>query len=244
MSTANVAIVNNNTYQMQGARIVSVGVRVKYTGPVNTCAGLIRVYENPIYLDPNFMVTTAAGSTTAVPAGTSLYSRTEQGNAAGYPGGTPFVQCNTSTATDGGIFAASPPPTHAVFRPEQGVNAVLKRSNTTFETSTWMDTPLGVTATNPGGTGNKAYYNIIQVGRNIGGGLNMFDNSHKAIQMDFTGLNEDMSYVVDTCVCLEAQPIPSSVLYEAAKPPVKADAALLRSVADMENKAPIARSEH
>nr|QYF50000.1 MAG: hypothetical protein 2 [Sichuan sediment noda-like virus 13] len=206
-------------YVASGMRIVSQTHKIEYTGPVTTCAGMLRGFSNP-------WVLSAAGETTkntSAPAGDGWYGTVYDQNA------TQVTVTNKNTPflfIDGTRNIAALPSNTVSLRPEQGMLVRLNHRSGAFKTQP-VKTPLPNLVSFPV-TNNAASVEIDSAfsifttsppatSAGYGGGISAYDNDWEGVHVTLDNINADASYSITTCVCVEFQPQTSSTFYPLAK---------------------------
>lgn len=187
-------------------RITSIGCRIRYTGPVTTCAGLIRVYPNPVTV----LNTSETTATTVAPLTPIAGSYLGTYNSAGTLVNVGPIG-SMATLVEGLSFQT---PTSKVqcYRPEEGVIARCIHSGPYNYVDSATNTSA-LTFSPPQGN-PVAYVNMYADQGTYGGAIIATDDSWTPVTISLENVNVDASYSIETCVCLEAQSKPTSPLYD------------------------------
>jgi hypothetical protein len=213
-------------YSSASMRIVSLIARIKYTGPVNTCAGVLRVTDHSANIS-NPYTTTSAVTT----SGLSLSTYSNTGTSAFVaPSGT--VVYAYDTADPLGKYDQ----TTKTYRPEQGVIVRSAHRGTEFQAIPTTSVLGGLSQGNQTGATSaiSSYYSIY--GQNWWGGVLGFDNNWSTPAVCFENVNSDASYSVETMACVEIQPTAGSILEVATKDSVKTNLLAIQDVERMVSK--------
>lgn len=209
--------VTTNTYNSSTGRFVSIGLRIRYTGPVNTCAGSIRAWEDDLNLT-DMGQTSATGPPAPLPTtGTFLTTL----NAAGTV--TAVAPLNTTYMLIDGNPAANPTAQTFTVRPEQGLAVRLKHRSAIFQSIDVRENFIGSSISTA--TTGSASFNIINANIDsgqFGGGILAFDNDWVGHAIRLDNVNSDASYSLETCVCFEFVPSSNSNFAPLAKDSPKA----------------------
>jgi len=201
-------------YTSTKLRWVSVGYRLLYTGPVNTCSGSITITQNDVAF-------TNSGS---VNSASLINTINNNGNVVSpIVAGTPLLtleqySSNTSVAR-----------TSTTYRPEQGVMIVPSHKTTDYKIATTTDTPYAVIANTSVVTAGPLYNHLRNTSTSnpYDGGIMWFDNDWSTYQIVGTGLNADASFRFETVLCFEVNPSIGSPFYNltmSKSPPKNEDA--------------------
>jgi len=215
-----------DVYGATAMRIISLTSKITYTGPVHTCSGAIRIYENHMSLNPAFQTTSTSSTSTAPTTGIALNIYNGSGAS------TAYAPVNTPVLTiDGASVGAIVPPMHQSWRPEAGVIVRCKHRTNKFESVPVAVTPLGMTAATPTTLGNNRVFNsYTATSSNYGGGILGFDNDWTGVTVLLDGINADSSYTVETMCCVEFQPSVGSPYYKLTKESPSANPSSIRKV--------------
>lgn len=195
-----------NNFSAHKVRIASMGLRIQYTGPAQTCSGMIRVYDNDSALSEGSQTTSTSSTVTAPTTGIFLQQLTPTGTA------TAYANINTAVVDFDGVAIGSATTTTQSFRPEEGVAIRMKHRSSDFRQVELRQILVGVTpTTDTYATG--AFLNLaglICETNNYGGGLYGWDEDWAGIDIRFDNVNADASFSIETCVCLEVSPSSNS----------------------------------
>lgn len=201
-----------DVYRASGVRIVSNTVIIKYTGPVNTCAGMIRAFENHISVSDPIMTTGTSATTTAPTTGIGFAGTNTAAT------NTRFANSGTGICQLDGSFNPVPPPDNFSCRPEKGMVVRMKHRSSTFAQRPIYPTPLGFyagSATISAATG-FATNAVCEIGQ-YGGGFISYDNNWVGNAIALENLNADASYTIETMVCVEFTPQANSAFVKLTK---------------------------
>jgi len=212
-------------YSATSFRIVSQTHKIYYTGPVTTCAGSIRAWENNMAISDEIVVTNTVSGvginfTVKKADGTTLTVS---------PPGTRVLIMD-------GITTTTPPVSCVTVRPEQGMLISLKHSSKDYKQRPISTVPLGLTfgpfspATNMNGVGNILALSSATGFGNCGGGIVAYDNDWVGMTVILDNMNSDASYIVETCVCVEFTPSSNSAFKALSKEGPKPDNALIAKI--------------
>jgi len=190
-------------------------MKVYYTGPVTTCAGTIRVFENAISFTPVAEVAATSATATA-PTANGLALATF-----GSPNGGVASWAPINTTILAADFNQSPNPTpdNVVYRPEEGVLVRHKHRTGKYNTLPIPVSPYGVTSfpTGQSVASPLGVFNLIGQTATFGGGLAAYDNDWVGNHIIFDNVNPDASFAVETCLCVEFVPGANSTFAPLAK---------------------------
>ena len=195
-------------------RIIAITVAITYTGPVTSCAGLIRATPNSIILQDILQTTNTSSSATAPTSGINLNFKDSTGAVTGW------APINTEVVTyEGNLGAPTIRANTQSFRPEQGCVIRLKHKTGDFKSQPLRDQNLGVAIRgSTAAAGAPVLMNsLVAALGNFGGGIRGFDNDWEGVDVEFSNVNADASFIIDTCVCIEVQPSTTSAMYNLAK---------------------------
>lgn len=204
-------------YNAANCRIISQTHDITYTGPVNTCSGLIRSWESETNIYPLGAVTAYSSTATAPITGTSVQSLAATGNwAAWAPVGTEILGVEYSNS-------AQPPPSAVSVRPEQGMTLRLGHKTGKYSTLTCRNTPPAVVAISGGvtsTTGPNMSHFYVETGTDIAvspaPNVLAYDNDWTSHSLLIENVNSDASFAIQSCVCVEFSPVASSPFYPLA----------------------------
>jgi hypothetical protein len=222
---------------------VSIGYRLIYTGPTQTCSGSISVTSNDVSFEkvngPNAYTTPTAGQSAIQYSGVS-----QTGSGYFVPEGATTVRCTVA------IIPNSINRSTQTYRPEEGIMLVPKHKTNNFKIVDLMDSPaclLGDAATVAGSTG-ATYYHLIPHNANSGygpgqsPGVVFYDNDWQSYCISATGLNVDCSYRLETIVCAEYSVQMSGLAAQTAMGRSADKPALFQRAQQMTSQAPVVTS--
>jgi hypothetical protein len=204
-------------YNATHCRIIAITVNITYTGPTLSTAGVIRVTSNSQGLLQPITITSTSSVGTPPVSGVSL----------GIPDGSTvigYAPINTiAYSLEGAAGTSSVQANTVTLRPEEGCTIRLKHRTNDFKMVPLTDNGLGVVTTSTTSTpgGPVVLTNAISAFNGYGGAIKAFDNDWEGVHVLFENVNADGSFLIDTCVCIEAQPSIRSSLYKFAKESVK-----------------------
>lgn len=194
-------------YHSSKARMVSVGYKLTYTGPAQTCAGAITVTPNPVSFS-------SAGSATSGvnPALLQSYS-VNVGTTAGvrmYTSGlgTQILVPDVAINPTGNTRQSQ------TFRPEDGVIIIPRHKTAAFDLKPTLDVPAAMVA----GFNNSItlpfdwFSTLANTHTQYRGGIVWYDDDWDSYLVSATGLNVDASFRWETVLCMEYNPQMSSTL--------------------------------
>lgn len=191
-------------YNATACRLVSRTTKITYTGPVTTCSGVVRVYENPVAIVPGVEATSTSSSTTAPTTGTYISNYNSNANTA-----TRFAPLNTPCDFLDFTDSPSAPMNTATYRPEQGVTLMMRHKTNKYEQTPLANMMRAITLTPQAQTGTSlsltnfiAEYSLSPV-NGYGGGYAACDNDWIAQVVSFENVNQDASFLVETMACYE-----------------------------------------
>jgi len=218
-------------YTSSGVRIVSSTIRVRYTGPVNTCAGMLRAFENHIAVTAPNLVTGTSASATAPTTGFGLALSGSSGVVTAYAPLSTNCYGLDGTMGFGSTGNPVPPPDNYCCRPEKGMIIRMKHRGTNYEQVPIFSTPVGLffgNATNA--TAPFTVPNLIAEFGNSGGGTIAFDNDWVGNTIVLENMNSDASYTVETMVCVEFTPQANSPFVKLTKAAPPANLKVIQNV--------------
>lgn len=207
-----------NPFNAGSLRFSSVGLRIRYTGPAATCAGIIQVYKSNIQLtNPKVTTNTDPAGGVALPT-TGVFMPCEADDSAYsciVPTGTTLYEMNMSDPE-----LASPLCGVQMFRPEQGVVVRLNHDGEDYKKIPWSDNYFGIAQVPAFGANYDNETNYLTTGINaanfatdrVQGGLFAFDNDWESVVIKILNPNSDASYMLETCVCCEVTPQQDSIV--------------------------------
>jgi hypothetical protein len=201
-------------YNATSMRIVSQTHAIRYTGPVNNCAGVIRSFQNDWNLSPVGTITASSASTTA-PTGTGICAQiqAQNGTVLAYaPLGTEILSLDGPSST-----LAIPGPNSVSCRPEQGMTIRLAHKTGKFESVPVRNIPPVVSWFNSSTTTTLAtlshYYPFNGANQPS---VIAYDNDWVSQTVILENVNADASFSVESCICVEFMPSASSAFYPLA----------------------------
>lgn len=197
-------------------RIVSQTHAIRYTGPVTTCSGVIRSFPNDWTLSDGGRVTvTSATATTPTGAGICVAVRNSGAVITGFaPLGTEILSIDGPTAN-----TVLPTAGTLSCRPEQGMTVRLTHKTGKYEAQPLRNIPPALTwfanSTTTGLAVLEHYYmsNETNTQRPMVLG---YDNDWTGQTVMLENVNADASYSIETCICVEFSPQPTSTMYTLA----------------------------
>lgn len=217
-----------DVYNATTLRIVSQTHAIRYTGPVNTCAGVIRAFPNEWTITPNGTVTASSATTTAPTTnGIAIQILGQTGAVNAY---APYG--NEILLVDGPSSAAIPVGSNAVScRPEQGMTIRLGHKTGKFEAVPVRNIPPSLTWFSASTTTSLAtlthYFPFNGVCQPA---VIAYDNDWQSQTVILENVNADASFSIETCVCVELMPIASSAFYPLTTGNPPANPAIINSV--------------
>jgi len=198
-----------NPFSAAKLRFSSIGMRIRYTGPAQTAAGMISVFKMPLNLADPVTTTSSSANTTTPSTGVSCTAYSASGTLNGFRSvGVPMYRLSNTT-----FMQITPTCGVQMFRPEQGVVVRLGHSGD-FRSVPYFDTYA--TIVNDYNVADKQSFNVMdglytqdlasQFGGRNTGGLSAFDNDWTPVCVQFEGCNSDATYLIETCICAEVQP--------------------------------------
>jgi len=198
-------------YQSTSMRVVSVVYKIYYTGPVNTCAGAIRSWENAWTVVSGKQITANTDNPTT---GLSLRNTSLAGET------TVFSNIGTCVNFVDGVTSIVPPPSTLTVRPEQGMLISLKHRGEEFKSlgipSTYQGIVLGRDTAQQGNTA-IVFDNAVGSIATFKGGVANFDNDWIGQALLLDNVNENASYTLETTFCVEFIPQGNSTMYALAE---------------------------
>jgi len=202
-------------FSASSGRIVSATYRVMYTGPVQTCAGCVRSFDNHIQLQQGPAIT-FYGVATSGTGGTSMQLLNNTGSIVG------TVALDTNILIPDGSIAPAPVAGSVTLRPEQGAVIRLSHKTNDFKSQPLLSPLVGATCTQADvpATYND-YTSLFYVTGNatntIGGGIALYDNDWQGVHLIFDNVNTDASFQIEACVCMELAIEPTGPMYSMQK---------------------------
>lgn len=224
-STANAFDIYNATT----IRIVSQTHAIRYTGPVNTCSGVIRAWESENALTETGQITTTSATSTQPTSGISaqVYGvvNGSQEWARNAPIGTSIL------SYDGRSALATIPASAISGRPEQGMTLRLAHKTGNYKFVDALNvppliTPYSVLSNTTAVSGYHIFYETTTTLPNI----MAYDNDWTGMNVMLDSINADGSFSIESCVCVEICPIAGSPFYPLADSITSTDAGAIKYV--------------
>lgn len=208
----------SNAVDIYGAttcRIVAQTHSIRYTGPTQTCAGMILSWQNSVPLFTQGTVT--ATSATATPAPTTGRSVQVFDNTGAWrlwaPIGTEILTADVPDY----VNLTSPAGT-VCARPEQGMTIRLAHKGPDYEHVPFRNVPAAVIPfTGSTSLTNVNANNLTVQGPRGGTALCAFDNDWEGQIVSFENVNPDASFMVETCICVEFVAASTSPFYPVSR---------------------------
>jgi len=213
------------------ARLVNVGYRIIYTGPVSTCAGSITVTPNSIGLSQATMVNTNAAAvgqqlacvqTTAAGGSTTTYCYAQ----------TPVVtmdwQANASALNKKSF----------TLRPEEGVIIVPRYMAESMLPQDIFLSAYPAAANFGSAPLPNTIQNTLRTTSGTAGGIIWYDDNWEGYQILFNGINSDASFRIETVACIELSLSQNSAFAPLAKEVSDRDPAVLAIAKELNSKLP------
>lgn len=213
-------------YNASTLRIVSQTHAIRYTGPVNTCSGVIRAWENENALDDAGMVTTYSATATQPTTGISgQVFTTSTAWSRNAPIGTQVL------SYDGAASITTIPATAKSGRPEQGMTLRLSHKTTNYKYVPVFNVPPLVCpyAVLSSTTAANGYHLFYESTSNLPNIL-AYDNDWTGVNVLLDSVNSDASFSIETCVCVEIAPLAGSGYYPLAESHSVNDPAAIKHV--------------
>lgn len=181
--------IGEDPYNASKARLVSVGYKLIYTGPVSTCSGSITV-------TPNNVAMQHLGQTVGASSVLSLDAM--QVFAANIPANVPCVEMDVSVALN--------TMTHMSYtvRPEEGLLILPKHMTNDYKIRMCSDVSHCVLANS--GLSSGTYYNQFAEISTFKGGIIWWDDDWENFLIVGNGINPDASFRFETVTCFEMNP--------------------------------------
>lgn len=200
-----------DAYSATNFRIVSQTHAIRYTGPVTTCSGVIRTFPNDWCLSNGGRVTATSATTTA-PTGSGIAVAVRQASAviAGYaPLGTEILSLDGPTANQ-----VLPTAGTLSCRPEQGMTIRLTHKTDKYEIQPLRNVPPAVCwFPNSTTTALTALEHLFPSNATHRPMVLGYDNDWTGQTVILENVNADASFSIETCVCVEFSPQPTSTMY-------------------------------
>lgn len=218
-------------YNATSCRIVSQTHTIRYVGPVTTCSGLIRSWQNDWSITPIGATTATSGTSTAPAVGTSVQVLSASGTYVSWaPLGTEILQIDSS-------LSAVPPPSSVCTRPENGMTIRLAHKTGKYEAVPVRNIPPALVPY-AGSTSTTTAVNMNHFFREQNTGASTstcpnviaYDNDWVSQAVLLENVNDDGAYCIETCICVEFSPLTSSAFYPLAKASPAKDLAAIEHV--------------
>lgn len=233
----------NDPYGASKARFVSIGYKLMYTGPTQTCSGSITVTPNDVGI-ATVAATTAYGEPTGPQFGLETVTASFNRDAScRSPQGTQLL------GFDLNISPATMMSTSMTFRPEEGILILPRHKSNVHKLSPLVTTNYGAVA-HFNNTGNlpSTWYNMLTMsdvnvaGSRYRGGILWYDDDWSSVQIYATGINADASFRFETVYCVEYTPQLGSPLADLSLQESIRDPAQIAMADKMLSNIPIAQS--
>lgn len=205
-----------DVFSANNFRIVSQTHAIRYTGPVTTCAGVIRSFPNDWAINDGGRVT-ATSATSAAPTGSGVCVaiRSSSNTVVGYaPLGTEILSIDGPTAN-----SVLPTAGTISCRPEQGMTIRLTHKTSQYEFQPLRNVPPAL-AWFPNSTSTtlatmEHYYQSTENGTTRPMVLG-YDNDWSGQTVILDSVNADATFSIETCICVEFSPQPASTMFTLA----------------------------
>lgn len=188
-------------YQSTTGRLVSIGYKLTYTGPVNTCAGSITVTPNSFGMSPGVIVTSTSAAPAAGLFSISTYRSDLNITPIQYPVGS------RSLIVDGRITPNAVTRETAVFRPEQTIYILPKHTTRDFKNLPTVSSPYTLYYDSTGVAVGQTASSLLRGHEALDeNGIVWFDNDWEGYTIYASGLNADASFRFDSIICMEYNP--------------------------------------
>lgn len=221
---------NSDVYDAATFRIVSIRYKLVYTGPAVNAAGSLLAYPTGLSFQP-IGECTSTTVTGAVPPPTGRYGVVKNSLNDATKNG--YCRIGTDVVYADGIKTAGHttfPPSTTSFRPEQRIVVVPRHKTSTYRNIPLRDTPLLVT-TAATLTGDTVAYDswvtsTLDDGSGWYSGVMGYDEDWESVIIDAHDLNPDASFLLESCMCVEFCPKPTSSFYALANDSVNKPAVM------------------
>lgn len=207
-----------NTIDVYGAttcRIVAQTHSIRYTGPTQTCAGMLLSWPNSVSLNTQGTVTSTSATGTFTP--TTGRSVRVLDNAGAWLQWAP-VGTEILNADIGDYTSVNSPAGTVCARPEQGMTIRLSHKGSVYDQVPFRNVPAAVipfvgstSATNVNAD------HLFAASPRGGTALCAFDNSWEGQVVSIENVNSDASFMIETCLCVEFTTTASSPFYPASR---------------------------
>lgn len=233
---------NSDVYDAASYRIISIRYKITYTGPAVDAAGSLLAYPTGLSFQP--IGETSSTSATATPPASGRYARLYRadGLAANYS----YCRQGTELVYADGIKTAGLatfPPSTTSFRPEQRIVIVPRHKTGTYRNIPVRDTAMCLTTTTTQ-TGDTVEFPswTCSTSTDASGwfsGVIGYDEDWESVIVDANDLNPDASYLIETCICVEFSPKPTSAFYALAKDSVNKPSVMAQANKHQSNARPV-----
>lgn len=213
-------------YDAATIRIVAQTHAIRYTGPVNTCSGVIRAWENENALNEAGQVTTYSATSTQPASGISgQVFGTSSAWTRSVPIGTQIL------AYDGASALTTIPATAMSGRPEQGMSLRLAHKTNNYKYVPVMNVPPLVCpySAMSSTTAANGYHLFYEATANLPN-IFAYDNDWTGMNVLLDSVNADASFSIESCVCVEISPIATSPFYPLGDSTAVSDPASIKHV--------------
>jgi len=204
---------SEDPWNASSARFVTIGYRIIYTGPVNTCSGSISVVPNKVSIKESSGTTTtnvlATGTNTSLvipQANTTVASYLNTG--VGYA--NVDFDCSSAIITKNSL----------TVRPEQGLVIIPRPGKGSFDKKPlFTNRPQFLVGNFTTQAAPNTLASLLRQGtvNVIPSGCVVFvENDFENFMIQFNGINSDASYRIETVVCIEVNPQVTSILNQVA----------------------------
>lgn len=188
-------------YNASNMRIVSRTAKITYTGPVTTCSGVLRIYENAMSVALGIETTNSSSTSTAPTSGTFLSTISTTNNVKYAPINTnvDFLDFNDTSIT---------PMNTMTVRPEQGATLMMRHKTSKFAHVPLSNMMRGLSRANQAQTGSalpitNTFLDYSTPSTAYGSGYAAFDGDWISQVVQFDNINQDASFLIETMCCYE-----------------------------------------
>lgn len=201
---------SNNVYTQLGvfkddpwgaakARMGSIGYKILYTGPINTCSGSITVTPSNIVVTP-FKSAVPNLNVTSTGTVSSVNPNNTVSSAAKSFANTLAVEINRN---NGASYKTS-----RTFRPEETIYVLPKRANTINQLSPILPAATAVLANISSSEASDNLYNFVKrdapdTVTSHCGGIVWYDDNWESFVIQFRNINQDASFRIEAIACFE-----------------------------------------
>lgn len=233
---------NNDVYDAASYRIISMRYKITYTGPAVEAAGSLLAYPTGLSFQPIGESNTT--SATAAPPASGRYARIYRAD--GLANNYSYCRSGTEIVYADGIKIAglaTYPPSTTSFRPEQRIVIVPRHKTGTYRNIPVRDTAVCITTamTQTGDTVEFPSW-TSSTSADAGGwfsGVIAYDEDWESIIVDANDLNSAGSYLIETCICVEFSPKPTSAFYALSKDSVNKPSVMAQAVKQQSTARPV-----